>query len=151
MFGSGFSDGQRDEFYSASDDVIGETVEVLCDVSFSLDKMKNIVEKTGGCFVWGGAVNLAPADDKIIKTIAKTKFPIPRTAGQCQKNYSDWISNPFIVQLCKVPHTIQSATKGTFDLNNPNNEIKEISKLLSRKINLYLLGRVLVLVIGRLR
>jgi DNA ligase-1 len=29
--GSGFSDGQRDEFYSASDDVIGETVEVLCD------------------------------------------------------------------------------------------------------------------------
>ncbi|MBT3234889.1 MAG: hypothetical protein HN353_02965 [Bdellovibrionales bacterium] len=75
------------------------------------------------------------ADDKIIKTIAKTKFPIPRTAGQCQKNYSDWISNPFIVQLCKVPHTIQSATKGTFDLNNPNNEIKEISKLLSRKIN----------------
>jgi len=29
--GSGFSDEQRDEFYSASDDVIGETVEVLCD------------------------------------------------------------------------------------------------------------------------
>ena len=44
-----------------------DTVEELCDVSFSLDKMKNIVEKTGGCFVWGGAVNLAPADDKIIK------------------------------------------------------------------------------------
>lgn len=44
-----------------------DTVEVLCDVSFSLDKMKRIVDKTGGCLVWGGAVNLAPADDKIIK------------------------------------------------------------------------------------
>ncbi len=29
--GSGFSDDQRAEFYSASDDVIGETAEVLCD------------------------------------------------------------------------------------------------------------------------
>ena len=44
-----------------------DTVEVLCDVSFDLDKMKKIVEKTGGCFLWGGAVNLAPADDKIIR------------------------------------------------------------------------------------
>ncbi len=44
-----------------------DTVEVLCDVSFPIDRMKKIVEKTGGCFVWGGAVNLAPADDKIIK------------------------------------------------------------------------------------
>ena len=29
--------------------------------------MKKIVEKTNGCLVWGGALNLAPADDKIIK------------------------------------------------------------------------------------
>lgn len=44
-----------------------DTVEVLCDVSFSLEKMGKIVKKTGGCLVWGGAVDLAPADDKIIK------------------------------------------------------------------------------------
>jgi len=44
-----------------------DTVEVLCDVTFSLEKMGRIVSKTGGCFVWGGAVNLAPADDKIIR------------------------------------------------------------------------------------
>jgi thymidine phosphorylase len=42
-------------------------VEVLCDVSFSLEKMEKIVNKTGGCFTWGGSVNLAPADDKIIR------------------------------------------------------------------------------------
>ncbi len=44
-----------------------DTVEVLCNVSFPLAKMKKIVQKTGGCLVWGGAVNLAPSDDKIIR------------------------------------------------------------------------------------
>lgn len=44
-----------------------DTVEVLAKVSFSIEKMKKIVQKTGGSLVWGGAVNLAPADDKIIR------------------------------------------------------------------------------------
>ncbi len=44
-----------------------DTMEVLCNVSVPLKKMKKIVEKLNGCIVWGGALNLAPADDKIIK------------------------------------------------------------------------------------
>jgi putative thymidine phosphorylase len=44
-----------------------DTMEVLCPVSFDIDKIKNIVEKTNGCIVWGGAVNMAPADDRIIR------------------------------------------------------------------------------------
>ncbi len=44
-----------------------DTMEVLADVSFGIKKMKKIVEKTNGCIVWGGALNLAPADDKIIR------------------------------------------------------------------------------------
>jgi len=43
-----------------------DTMEVLCKVSFSLQEMKKIVKKTNGCLVWGGSLNLAPADDKII-------------------------------------------------------------------------------------
>lgn len=43
-----------------------DTMEVLAKVSFSLDKMKKIILKTNGCIIFGGAVNLAPADDKII-------------------------------------------------------------------------------------
>ncbi len=43
-----------------------DTMEVLCKVSFSLKEMKNIVKKTYGCLIWGGSLNLAPADDKII-------------------------------------------------------------------------------------
>jgi len=43
-----------------------DTVEVLANVSVTIKKMKKIVNKTKGCFVWGGSLNLAPADDKII-------------------------------------------------------------------------------------
>lgn len=44
-----------------------DTMEVLANVSFSADEIKSIVKKTGGCLVWGGGLNLAPADDKILK------------------------------------------------------------------------------------
>ena len=43
-----------------------DTMEVLANVTFPIKKMKEIVLKTNGCIVWGGALNLAPADDKII-------------------------------------------------------------------------------------
>jgi AMP phosphorylase len=44
-----------------------DAMEVLAPVSFTLEKIKSITEKNGACIVWGGAVDLAPADDKIIK------------------------------------------------------------------------------------
>ena len=44
-----------------------DTVEVLCDVDFTIDEIQDIVRRTNGCMVWGGAVNLSPVDDKIIR------------------------------------------------------------------------------------
>lgn len=44
-----------------------DTVEVLANVTLDAKKIKSIVEKTNGCLVWGGGVNLASADDKLIK------------------------------------------------------------------------------------
>lgn len=44
-----------------------DTMEVLAPVSFTMDQVKKIVKKIHGCMVWGGAVNLAPADDKIVR------------------------------------------------------------------------------------
>lgn len=44
-----------------------DDMETLADVSFSIKEIYNIVEKTKGCIVWGGSVNIAPADDNIIK------------------------------------------------------------------------------------
>lgn len=44
-----------------------DTMEVFCDVGFSLDEIRAIVEETNACMVWGGAVNLSPVDDEIIR------------------------------------------------------------------------------------
>jgi AMP phosphorylase len=44
-----------------------DTMEVFCDVSFSVSEVRELVSKTNGCMVWGGAVNLSPVDDKIIR------------------------------------------------------------------------------------
>ena len=44
-----------------------DTMEVLCNVSLPLPKLKEILKKVGAFIIWGGAVNLAPADDRIIK------------------------------------------------------------------------------------
>lgn len=44
-----------------------DALETICKVDFSVEEIKKIVEKTNGCMVWGGSLNLAPADDKIIQ------------------------------------------------------------------------------------
>jgi len=43
-----------------------DSMEVLCPVSLPAWKLKKIIDDVGGFIIWGGAVNLAPADDKII-------------------------------------------------------------------------------------
>jgi thymidine phosphorylase len=43
-----------------------DTMEVLARVDIGIDEMRDIVDKVGGCLVWGGRVNLSPADDVMI-------------------------------------------------------------------------------------
>ncbi len=44
-----------------------DTMEVLAPVALEKDKVEEVVNKANGCIVWGGAVNLASADDKLIR------------------------------------------------------------------------------------
>jgi len=44
-----------------------DTMEVLCPVTFEMEKIREIIKKTKACLVWGGGLKMAPADDKIIK------------------------------------------------------------------------------------
>ncbi len=44
-----------------------DTMESLAKVSFEVEDIERIVKKTNGCMVWGGVVDLASADDKMIK------------------------------------------------------------------------------------
>lgn len=44
-----------------------DVIETLCNVEFSLEEIKKIVNKNNACLVWGGSLGLAPTDDKIIQ------------------------------------------------------------------------------------
>ncbi len=44
-----------------------DTMEMIAPVKLGLEKVKAVVEKEGGCIVWGGGVKLSPADDIIIR------------------------------------------------------------------------------------
>jgi thymidine phosphorylase len=43
-----------------------DTMQVLARVDIGIDEMRDIVERVRGCLVWGGRVNLSPADDILI-------------------------------------------------------------------------------------
>lgn len=49
-----------------------DRAETLMKVDLDMDEMRTVVEVTGGCFVWGGALRLAPADDIFIQV----EFPL---------------------------------------------------------------------------
>lgn len=42
-------------------------METLAPVALDLPAMQRVVDREGGCIVWGGAVRLSPADDVIIR------------------------------------------------------------------------------------
>ncbi len=44
-----------------------DTMEVLANVNLSVEEIKEITERVGGVIAWGGATNIAPADDRIIR------------------------------------------------------------------------------------
>ncbi|MHC1605202.1 MAG: AMP phosphorylase, partial [Candidatus Methanofastidiosia archaeon] len=44
-----------------------DTMEVLADVEFSIEEINEIASKCGAALVWGGALNMAPADDLLIR------------------------------------------------------------------------------------
>ena len=44
-----------------------DVMEAIANVDFSTDKITKIVNTVGGCIVWNGKLNIAPADDIIIR------------------------------------------------------------------------------------
>jgi thymidine phosphorylase len=44
-----------------------DVMETLTRVDLDVKAMRHVVEREGGCFVWGGALTLSPADDVLIR------------------------------------------------------------------------------------
>lgn len=43
-----------------------DVVETIANVEFNAKQLMKIIKKAGACMAWGGSLNLAPSDDKII-------------------------------------------------------------------------------------
>lgn len=44
-----------------------DAMETMAPVDLDIPAMRNVVEREGGCVIWGGAVCLSPADDTLIR------------------------------------------------------------------------------------
>lgn len=44
-----------------------DAMETITNVNLSVEQMKNVVNQEGGCLIWGGSVQLSPADDIMIR------------------------------------------------------------------------------------
>ena len=44
-----------------------DTMETLAPVNLDIAAMRKVIEREGGCIVWGGSVQLSPADDVLIR------------------------------------------------------------------------------------
>jgi AMP phosphorylase len=49
-----------------------DRAEVLMPVNLTIEEMRGVLEKCNGCIVWGGALDLSPADDIFVKV----EFPL---------------------------------------------------------------------------
>ncbi|MBI1820992.1 MAG: thymidine phosphorylase family protein [Nitrospirae bacterium] len=54
-----------------------DTMETLAPVNLKIGAMRRVVEREGGCIVWGGAVRLSPADDILIRVERPLDFDSP--------------------------------------------------------------------------
>lgn len=51
-----------------------DDMEILAPVTFTKEQIYKIVKKTNACIVWGGSVDIAPADDELIKVEEPLQF-----------------------------------------------------------------------------
>ena len=109
-----------------------DTMEVLANVSLPLKKIKDIVLKTHGCIVWGGALNLAPADDKIIGVEKPMEIDAESQliASIMAKKHS--VSSTHI--LIDIPTGKDAKVKNTIEANELKLRFQKIGKMLKKHI-----------------
>ncbi|MBI2130206.1 AMP phosphorylase [Candidatus Woesearchaeota archaeon] len=113
-----------------------DTMEVLAKVAFDISRMKKIILKANGCVVWGGALNLAPADDKIINVEKPLGIDAESqlVASIMSKKYS--VSSTHI--LIDIPVGDDAKVKNRFEALKLKKNFEIIGKQLKKKIKVIL-------------
>ena len=109
-----------------------DTMEVLTNVKVKDgNEIKEIVQKTGACMVWGGSLNIAPADDKIIRierTLSLDPTPMLLSSIMAKK------------YAIGATHVLIDIPYGPFGKVNTVSRFKELSKKfkeLGRRLGIY--------------
>ncbi|MFW6040346.1 MAG: AMP phosphorylase [Thermoplasmatota archaeon] len=80
--------------------------EVLAEVSLSIDEIKSITESVGGVIAWGGAVNLAPSDDMIIRAEYPLRIdPYPQVLASVLSKKKAAGAEYLVMDIPVGPHT----------------------------------------------
>ncbi len=113
-----------------------DTMEVLADVCMPLNRMKKVVLKTNGCLVWGGALNLAPADDLIIKV--EKPLMIDAKSQLLASVMAKKASVSATHVLVDIPFGKGSKVESTEKANVLKRDFEQIAKELKMKANVVL-------------
>jgi len=83
----------------------GDDMEVLAPVTFNKEQIYRIVEKTNACIVWGGSVDIAPADDELIKVEEPLMFEsFDKILVSIMAKKIAFSSNHIVIDLPYGPH-----------------------------------------------
>src|SRR3989344_262903 len=113
-----------------------DTMEVICNVAMTKENIEYVVKKVGACIVWGGAVNLAPADDSIINV----EHPLSIDAeGQLIASIMAKKGSVGATHLLiDIPYGIGSKVNTKAQAEHLGKEFQKIGKYLNMKIKIVL-------------
>jgi len=109
-----------------------DTIETIADVEFSVDEIKKILKKTKACMVWGGALGLAPADDKIIQV--ERILSLDPEAQLIASILAKKLAVKAKGILLDIPYGDSAKVKSIADAKKLGNKFEKIAKIL--KLNL---------------
>jgi len=109
---------------AATADVVG----TFMNVEIGLDRMKEIVEKTNGCLVWGGALDMAPGDDILIQV--SRPLNIDSRGQMIASILSKKMATNLTHLLIDIPYGKEAKAVNLEDANELKKDFEEVSKIL---------------------
>lgn len=109
-----------------------DTMEVMCNVTNNAEKLKKILDKVGAFISWGGGVDLAAADDKLIRVRHPMSLD-PKgmmLASIMAKKYA--VGSTHV--LIDIPYGPQVKTRTLEQANNLKKDFERLGKMLGMTV-----------------
>ena len=109
-----------------------DTMEVLAPVALPLKKMQDMVERIGGFIAWGGGINLAAADDRLIRVRHSMSIdPQGMLLASILAKKKAANSNKVLIDIPIGPHTKIKERKQA-------NQLKRLFILVGKRLGMHL-------------